>query len=194
MLPNLRNPIFTSALGVLLTLAAASAYGQGHGRSGGGFGGTFPNSHTTPLSPPSSFRGDAPSLTPRIGGNTSTHSGFQVGPPGRWWDDRDFAKSLNLQSDQKKRMDGIFNDHKGELSSLLKGLRKEENTLGSLSRAKEPDEQQILTQIDRVAQARADLEKSAARMLLSIRRELTPDQVKKLADDQDTQIAPQPTE
>jgi len=66
--------------------------------------------------------------------------------------------------------------------------------LYELRKNDKPDEQQILTQIDRVAQARADLEKSAARMLLSIRRELTPDQVKKLADDQDTQIAPQPTE
>lgn len=189
---NLRNPTLIPALGLLLTLAATSAFGQGHGAGGGGgFGGAFPSSHATPRD---NFRGDVPSLTPRIG-STSTHSGLQVGPPGRWWDDRDYAKSLNLQSDQKKRMDGIFNDHKGELSSLLKGLRKEENTLSSLSRAKEPDEQQILAQIDRVAQARADLEKSAARMLLSIRRELTPDQVKKLTEDQDAQLTPQqPTE
>ena len=36
-----------------------------------------------------------------------------------------------------------------------------------------PDENRLLAQIDRVAQARAELEKANARMLLGISRELT---------------------
>ena len=46
-----------------------------------------------------------------------------------------------------------------------------------------PDEPKILAQIDRVAQARAELEKANARLLLGIRRVLTPDQWKKLQAD-----------
>ena len=46
-----------------------------------------------------------------------------------------------------------------------------------------PDEGKLLAQIDRVAQARAELEKANARMLLGIRRELTHEQWLKLEAD-----------
>jgi Spy/CpxP family protein refolding chaperone len=46
--------------------------------------------------------------------------------------------------------------------------------------ADRPDEAQVLAQIDKVAQARAELEKSHARMLLGIRQVLTTDQWKQL--------------
>jgi len=46
--------------------------------------------------------------------------------------------------------------------------------------ADQPDEAKIIAQIDKVAQARAELEKADARMLLGIRRLLTPEQYNKL--------------
>jgi hypothetical protein len=46
--------------------------------------------------------------------------------------------------------------------------------------ADQPNESQILAQIDRVAQARTDLEKANARFLLAIRAKLSPDQWKQL--------------
>jgi protein CpxP len=46
--------------------------------------------------------------------------------------------------------------------------------------ADQPDEGKILAQIDRVAQARAELEKANGRMLLGLRRLLTADQWKTL--------------
>ncbi len=46
--------------------------------------------------------------------------------------------------------------------------------------AEQPDEGKIVSQIDKVAQARAELEKNNARMLLGIRRLLTPEQWSKL--------------
>jgi hypothetical protein len=49
-----------------------------------------------------------------------------------------------------------------------------------LIEADQPDEGKILAQIDAIAQARAELEKANARMLLGIRQVLTPDQWKKL--------------
>ena len=46
--------------------------------------------------------------------------------------------------------------------------------------AEPPDENKLLAQIDKVAQARAELEKANARMLLELRGQLTHDQWVKL--------------
>ena len=59
-------------------------------------------------------------------------------------------------------------------------MQKEEAILEPLLEADRPDETQVLAQIDRVAQARAELEKSNARMLLGFRGVLTLEQWKKL--------------
>ena len=46
----------------------------------------------------------------------------------------------------------------------------------------QPNEAQILAQIDKVAQARAELEKANARFLLAIRGKLTPEQWKQMQE------------
>jgi len=50
--------------------------------------------------------------------------------------------------------------------------------------ANPPDTNKILAQIDQAAQARAELEKANAKMLLGIRNVLTPDQWTKLQAEQ----------
>ncbi len=99
---------------------------------------------------------------------------------GRWWDNPQVAKDLNLAPDQKQKMDDIFQQSRLKLIDLHAALQKEEVTLDPLINADSPDETKILTQIDKVAQARAELEKSNARMLLSVRQVLTADQWTKL--------------
>ena len=59
-------------------------------------------------------------------------------------------------------------------------MQKEEAILEPLLAADRPDETQVLAQIDRIAQARAELEKANARMLLGFRGVLTLEQWKKL--------------
>ena len=102
------------------------------------------------------------------------------GPPGRWWDNPEMAKKLDMTVDQVKKMDDIFQQMRFKLIDLNGNLRKEEATLDPLMQADSPDDAKLLPQIDRVAQARAELEKANARLLLSIRHVLTPDQWKKL--------------
>jgi periplasmic protein CpxP/Spy len=99
---------------------------------------------------------------------------------GRWWDNPDLAKDLNLAPDQKQKMDDVFQQSRMKLIDLHASLQKEEATLEPLINADSPDETKILAQIDRVAQARAELEKANARMLLSVRQVLTADQWTKL--------------
>jgi len=102
------------------------------------------------------------------------------GPPGRWWNNPQMVQKLALNSDQQKKMDDIFQANRLKLIDLNATLQKEEVTMEPLVSADQPDESKILAQIDKVAQARAELEKANARFLLGIRRVLTPDQWKKL--------------
>jgi len=101
-------------------------------------------------------------------------------PQGRWWNNPVMVQKLNLNSDQQKKMDDIFQQNRLRLVDLNANLQKEEITMEPMMAADTPDEAKILAQIDRVAQARAELEKANARFLLGIRRVLTQDQWKKL--------------
>jgi Spy/CpxP family protein refolding chaperone len=103
-------------------------------------------------------------------------------PPGTWWRNPDMVQKLALNSDQQKKIEDIFQQHRLKLVDLDGTLRKEEITLEPLMAADTPDEAKTLAQIDKVAQARAELEKANARFLFGIRRVLTPDQWKKLQE------------
>jgi Spy/CpxP family protein refolding chaperone len=138
------------------------------GRPGGIPGGGMGDQH----SPPPNGPGD--------GTQSTLRGGLQLGPPGRWWDDKSFAKSLGLSSDQKKRMDAVFGENKGTLLNLYQSLEAEETGLGRLTTGAHLDEEQIFRQIDKVTAARAALEKANAHMLLEIRKQMTEEQVDKL--------------
>ena len=102
------------------------------------------------------------------------------GKPGKWWTSPDMAQKLSLTDDQKRRMDDIFQQHRLKLIDLQASLEKEEISLEPLVGADQPDDAKVFAQIDRVAQARAELEKANSRMLWQVRRVLTPDQWKQL--------------
>jgi Spy/CpxP family protein refolding chaperone len=105
---------------------------------------------------------------------------FHLGPHGRWWNNPDLVKKLSLTPDQQKKMEVIYEQSRPSLMDLLAAVRKEEMAMEPLLSADQPDEGKILAQIDRTAAARAELEKANARMLLGLRRVLTPDQWKTL--------------
>jgi periplasmic protein CpxP/Spy len=112
---------------------------------------------------------------------------FRGRPPGRWWTDPETVKDLGLTPDQEKRMDELFQQSRLKLIDLNAALQKQEVILQPLLGADQPNESQILSQIDKVAQARAELEKANARMLLGLRSVLTVDQWKKLQAERRTQ-------
>lgn len=102
------------------------------------------------------------------------------GPPGRWWERPELAQRVQLSADQQRKMDDVFQQSRLKMIDLRASLEKEELITEPLVAAEQPDEAKILAQIDKVAQARAELEKANVRMLLGIRRVLTPDQWSKL--------------
>ena len=107
---------------------------------------------------------------------------YRVNGPGKWWKDSDLMKKVGVSDEQVQRIEKIFQDHRLQLIDLHAALEKQEVILEPMVEADQPDEAQVTAQIDKVAQARANLEKSNALMLLAIRRVLTIDQWKKLRD------------
>jgi Spy/CpxP family protein refolding chaperone len=105
---------------------------------------------------------------------------LHLGPPGRWWDDPTFAQKIGISPEQKKKMDEIFTASRLKLIDLVASVQKEEVTMEPLVESDPPDEAKVLAQIDRVAQARAELEKANTRMLFELRRQLNHDQWVKL--------------
>jgi periplasmic protein CpxP/Spy len=105
---------------------------------------------------------------------------FHDGQFGRWWNNPKLAQAINLSDDQKKKMDDIFQQHRLTLVDLHATLEKQELEMQPMIEADQPDEGQVLAQIDKIAQARAELEKANARMLFDIRKTLTPEQWQKL--------------
>jgi protein CpxP len=141
------------AIGSLFLAAAAIAQGPG-GMGGQGFG-------------------HRPPIERAFGGH---------GIEGRWWNNPKIIERLKLTDDQRKTFDQILLDHREKLIDLHANVEKAELAMEPLVQADEPNEAAILAQIDKVAQARAELEKANARYLLALRSKLTPDQWKQVQE------------
>lgn len=106
--------------------------------------------------------------------------GFHIAPPGMWWKNPGIVQKLTLTAEQTRKMDDIFQAARIQLIDLHANVEKQNVLLEPMLSANPPDTVKTLAQIDKVAQARADLEKADAKMLLGIRGVLTPDQWTKL--------------
>lgn len=163
--------------------AAAQHHGGG-GPGGGGFGGGMHDGGMPEggmrggMGDRGGFERSSPDfrrdVSPRV------HAGLQVGPPGRWWDDKHFVKQLHLSQDQQRHMDSIFEQNKGTLVKRFEALQQEEQRMDTLTHAKTLDEPALFAQIDRIEQARADLGKATMHYLVQLRNELDQDQISKL--------------
>jgi len=143
------------ALAVTFAAAIASAQGLGGGPGGPGFG-----NHRPPME--RAMRG---------------HNEF-----GRWWNNPKMVEKLKLTDDQRKSMDSIFQNHREKLIDLRANLEKAEVEMEPLVKADQPNKSAVMSQIDKVAQARAELEKANARFLFALRAKLTPEQWKQVQD------------
>jgi Spy/CpxP family protein refolding chaperone len=181
---TIRLLVLVASLGLPTALAHAQhGGGPGGGGPGGGPGGPGGIGGGTMGAPRNSFMGDRGPMPYNT--TQPIRSGPQLGLPGRWWDDGKTVNHLSLRNDQQKKMDDIFNTNKGTLLDMYTNVQREETRLSSMSPKELQDEAKVFAQIDRVAMARADLEKEKVHILLQIRQQLDPDQLNKL----DTEIA-----
>jgi Spy/CpxP family protein refolding chaperone len=134
-----------------------------------------PDGGSPPPPPPGQHRGPMDH-----GGEGRMMSGFHVLPMGIWWKNPDMIQKLTLTPDQQKRMDDIFQQSRIQLVHIKASLEEQQILLEPMLDANPPDSAKALAQISRIADARAELEKANAKMLLGIRGVLTPDQWTKL--------------
>lgn len=164
-----------------LMMAATAAYAQGPGGPGGGGmgggmgmpggGGRMGGMHGGGMP-----HGDG------SGGMRGGSRGNGNSLSGRWWDNKGTAKSLGLNGDQQKRMDQVFSQNRDTLQQRYDAFVKQQAKLDNLKRSNNASENDLFTEIQRTAQARAELEQAYTHMQLQIRGELTPDQVNKLEE------------
>ena len=167
-----------AALCLLLPCAyAAAQHGGGRGGRPIGSGGL--------LGERSGNRNSGGFDRPQSESRGQPRTGLQLGLSGRWWDDHHTAHKLNLTSDQQRRMDTIFESNWPTVTNLYANLQRHEINMASLSPSDLKDETKVFASIDRVSQARGDLEKEYAHMFLQIRQQLDPQQLDAL----DRQIA-----
>ena len=110
--------------------------------------------------------------------------GMGIVPPGTWWKNPEVVTALSLSADQQKKLDDTFLQSRIGLIHLHASLEEEQLKLEPLLNANPPDQAKSLAQISKIADLRAELEKSNAKMLLSLRGVLTADQWTKLQAEQ----------
>jgi Spy/CpxP family protein refolding chaperone len=103
-------------------------------------------------------------------------------PEGTWWRNPEVASRIGLTPDQVKRIDEIFLQSRVQLIHMHASLEEEQLLLEPLMDANPVDQAKALAQIGKIADTRAELEKTDAKMLLSIRAVLNADQWTKLQD------------
>lgn len=101
-------------------------------------------------------------------------------PFGMWWKNPEVVTRVGLAPDQQKRIMDLFIQSRVKLITLHATLQEEQLLLEPLLDASPMEDAKTFAQIDKIADTRADLEKTNARMLLNIRGVLTPEQWTKL--------------
>ncbi len=101
-------------------------------------------------------------------------------PFGMWWKNPEVAARIGLTAEQQKRIGDLFLQSRLQLIHLHASLQEEQLMLEPLLDATPFEEAKAVAQIDKIADTRADLEKTNAKMLLDIRSVLTTEQWTKL--------------
>jgi Spy/CpxP family protein refolding chaperone len=170
----------------LVTVTGLGAFAQSKGPGGapggpppGGYG---PGGHGGPSNPSApNNSGEHPAQVSRSGGTSTATSGvLQLGPVGRWWDDKSVTQTIGLRNEQKKQMDAIFNANKPTILASYKAFLSEQSKLEKISKDPTVDQARVFAAIDAVSQARASLQKATTQMLLQIRQKMDSGQLEKL--------------
>jgi Spy/CpxP family protein refolding chaperone len=99
---------------------------------------------------------------------------------GKWWQNSEIAKKLQLSDDQIAKLNQTFFDHRLKLIDDGAAMEKEDLKLQNLLDADDPSENQVGAQVDQVLAARGKLEREYTMMNLDLRKVLTVAQWKQL--------------
>ncbi len=92
---------------------------------------------------------------------------------GKWWQNADIVKKLQLSDSQVAQLDQVFYEHRMKLIDYGADMEKSDLKLQTLLDADVPDEGQINNQVDQVLDARGKLERESTMMNLDLRKVLS---------------------
>jgi len=92
---------------------------------------------------------------------------------GKWWQNADIVKKLQVTDAQVSQLDQIFLDHRMRLIDYGADMEKQDLKLQTLLDDDVPNEAQINTQVDQVLDARGKLEREYTTMNLDLRKVLS---------------------
>jgi len=92
---------------------------------------------------------------------------------GKWWQNADIVKQLQITDAQVSQLDQIFLDHRMRLIDYGADMEKQDLKLQTLLDDDVPNEAQINTQVDQVLDARGKLEREYTTMNLDLRKVLS---------------------
>jgi len=99
---------------------------------------------------------------------------------GKWWQNSDVAKKLELTDSEIKQLDQTFYEHRLKLIDYGAAMEKQDVKLQQLLDMDNPDDAQVNAQVDQVLAARGKLEREFTMMNLALRRVLSIEQWRQL--------------
>lgn len=104
----------------------------------------------------------------------------QTMPGGKWWKDPDIARELNLTSGEVKQLDKLFVKSRREMIELKNRVEKEQFEYQNLMESKTLDESAINRQLQKLEQARSELNEERSRFVVAVRKILGSERFQRL--------------
>ena len=101
-----------------------------------------------------------------------------------FWEDPQMAERLGLSPEQRNKLADLALQHRLVRVDLNAAREKAQIALDPLINAAVPNEAQVMAQVDRVVQAEGAIRKDEIKMQLEVRQLLTPDQWRRVREDQ----------
>jgi hypothetical protein len=99
---------------------------------------------------------------------------------GKWWQDSELAKKLQLTDAQIRQLNQTFFDHRLKLIDYGAEMEKQDLKLQNLLDEDMPETGQVSSQVDQVLTARGKLEREYTMMNLDLRKVLSVEQWRQL--------------
>jgi Spy/CpxP family protein refolding chaperone len=132
-----------------------------------------------PVSPPAPLRGRAAVVAPVPAFPGSLNSALQ--PGAAWWTNASVVRSLRLTTDQMSRIEAIFEQRRQSILQNKTDLEREEAALARMLDAEPLEPSRVISAaIDKVIQARGEMERTYSTMTLEMRQVLTREQWEQL--------------
>ncbi len=117
---------------------------------------------------------------PPARGGPQMHGGMMRHEMGKWWQDSELAKKLQLTDAQIKQLNQTFFDHRLKLIDYGAEMEKQDMKLQNLLDEDMPETGQVSSQVDQVLSARGKLEREYTMMNLDLRKVLSVEQWRQL--------------